>query len=94
MSTPLVIDLHPVLSTHVAAIGYHDARRVLRVRFTSGAVYDYLGVPPDVYDALQLVSSKGRYLQHSVIGSYLAVRVRGPDTDPAPAAATEEEPGT
>ncbi len=32
--------------------GYDPASRTLRVRFRHGGLYDYHGVPPEVYDGL------------------------------------------
>lgn len=32
--------------------GYDDATRTLRVRFRHGGLYDYLDVPPEVFEGL------------------------------------------
>lgn len=40
---------------------YDRNARTLRVVFVSGAVYDYLDVPPEVADAFAVARSKGEF---------------------------------
>jgi hypothetical protein len=44
--------MEPVQSDALRAVGYDDARQVLTVEFAHGGIYDYIGVPRDVYDEL------------------------------------------
>jgi len=44
--------LPPVQSDAIVAAGYDPARRVLAVRYESGAVYEYFDVDPELYDEL------------------------------------------
>lgn len=55
------IPLTPVSSTNLEAIGYDKATGTLRIRFTSGATYDYRNVTPDIHNSLMNSPSKGRY---------------------------------
>lgn len=57
-------------SSVVAHISYDEARSVLRVRFVSGAVYDYKKVPEKVFLALKHSGSKGTYLNTHIKGTY------------------------
>lgn len=57
-------------STVVAYFNYDVARRALRVRFVSGLVYEYLDVPPEVFEAMKLSRSKGTYLNQNIKGNY------------------------
>ena len=41
-------------SSAISSIGYDPDASVLEVEFSSGAVYDYYGVPPKVFRALKL----------------------------------------
>ena len=43
------MDMTPVESSAVSAVGYDPESRTLRVAFRSGGVYDYLDVDPDLY---------------------------------------------
>jgi len=42
-------------------VGYDQEQRVLEIEFTSGAVYQYSGVPPEVHRGLIAAESHGRY---------------------------------
>jgi len=50
-----------VTSEMMSSIAYDAATAVLEIEFRSGAVYEYLDVPPDAFDALMLAGSKGRF---------------------------------
>ena len=60
------IEMVPVDSSNVAAIGYSDALRVLQVDFLSGSTYRYFDVPSQVFQGFLKASSKGRYLNEVV----------------------------
>lgn len=57
-------------SSVVAHINYDAARHVLRVKFLSGSVYDYLNVPEKIYRAMKEAFSKGTYLNEHIKGHY------------------------
>lgn len=59
-----------VSSSTIRAIGYEAESTTLEVEFNSGAVYQYHGVPQDLFDGLMQAESKGRYLNAHVKGSY------------------------
>ncbi len=47
------VEMVPMRSSKaLESAGYEPASRTLRVRFRHGGVYDYAGVPPEVYDGL------------------------------------------
>jgi lysyl-tRNA synthetase, class II len=50
-----------VNSSTISALRYNDASEVLRVWFTSGAVYDYYKVPPEEYENLLHATSIGAH---------------------------------
>lgn len=43
------VDLVPVVSESIAAVGYNAGTRTMRVHFRSGGVYDYFSVDPSLY---------------------------------------------
>lgn len=57
-------------SSVVAHINYDAARLVLRVKFLSGSVYEYLRVPEKIYQAMKNALSKGTYLNEHIKGYY------------------------
>lgn len=62
-------------SNLVMAVYAHD-RKVLRIQFKNGSMYDYYGVPPRVFEVLKKVGSKGRFHYRSIRRSYAYKRVR------------------
>ncbi len=59
-----------VCSTTLATVAYDEARGLLQLEFCSLAVYQYLGVPPAVHQALLDAPSKGRYFNKAIRGQY------------------------
>ena len=60
----------PVRSSNIASIGYESSTNTLEVEFSSGAVYQYYGVPKAVYQGLMNASSHGSFLAAHVKGRY------------------------
>jgi len=54
----------PVTSSNLAEVGYDGG--TLEVAFTNGSVYQYYGVPPQVYEGLMTAPSHGKYLDQFV----------------------------
>ncbi len=63
-----------VSSSAISSIGYDDRSSVLEVEFESGAVYDYFGVPPKVYQDLLKAPSKGTFVSRRVRDRYQFAR--------------------
>lgn len=57
-------------SSVVAHYRYDREKLVLTVHFVSGLVYEYLGVPENIYEAMRLSQSKGIYLNKYIKGNY------------------------
>lgn len=64
-----------VASSILAAVAYDPAERRLRIRFRTGAIFDYDGVPPVVYDELLAAPSKGAYFAEYIRPEYSYRRV-------------------
>jgi len=52
----------------MAAVAFH--RRVLTVRFRSGKVYNYIGVPAPLYQQLLAAESKGSFFNTHIRDAY------------------------
>jgi len=57
-------------STVIQSYHYHQAEQRLRITYRSGAIYDYLGVPAEVYAAMKARQSKGNFLNTEIKGRY------------------------
>ena len=66
----------PVESTALATVGYSKRLRALEIEFRNGAVYRYLEVAPNVYDALLQARSKARFYDENIRRKYRSLHVR------------------
>lgn len=64
------MQLDPVESSMLAAVGYDADLRALVVLYNSGKAYQYLNVPVEVYQGLLAAGSKGRYMLDHVIDHF------------------------
>ena len=62
------MNLQAVKSTNIAAVGFDQESRTLRVLFQEGSMYDYFEVPASVYKALLAAPSKGQFFQQEIVG--------------------------
>ena len=64
----------PVISSHIASIGYENG--VLEIAWRDGRVYWYYHVPLSVYLELMAAPSKGHYFNRCVKPWYIVRRGR------------------
>ncbi len=67
--------MHPVESTHLAAIGYDEEASVLRVQFMTGDIWEYANVIPAVFGVLRSHHSPGSFFANTVRPNYAGVKV-------------------
>ncbi|WP_035803357.1 KTSC domain-containing protein [Kitasatospora mediocidica] len=60
------MQLVPVRSSDLAAVGYDPIASLLEVQFLDGRAYQYSGVPAVVHQRLMTAPSKGRYFDRFV----------------------------
>ncbi len=66
----------PVTSSNLRSVGYDPASQTLEVEFLkSGAVYQYSGVPEDIYRELMAAESHGRYFFYHIRNAYAYRRI-------------------
>lgn len=66
-----MVDLHPVDSTSIEAIGYDPASRELHVRFLqAGRTYTYFDVDEAVYEEFRQADSIGQFFNANIKGVY------------------------
>ena len=61
------MEIKPVMSRHVAGVGYDPESQTLQVAFNSGSQYVYKNVPQETYEAM---------LQADSVGSFHALQIR------------------
>ena len=65
----------PVSSSAISSVGYDRKEKTLELEFSSGGVYDYYEVPPEVYAELLSAESKGRFISEQIRGQYRSEKV-------------------
>ena len=58
--------LETVDSEVIHAVGYDPEISLLEIVFNDGRIYQYRGVPREVFDGLKKAESKGRYFQDNI----------------------------
>ena len=69
------MERYSVASSNIAAVGYDGNTQTLEVEFLSGSIYQYFGVPQNMYDQLTAAGSKGRFLNTYIKNAYPFSRV-------------------
>jgi len=64
------MQLDPVESSMLAAVGYDENIQALVVLYNSGRAYQYLEVPAEVFQGLLAARSKGRFMLDHIIDHY------------------------
>lgn len=60
------MDMQPVESSNVSAVGYDPDSQTLHVEFKGGSRYEYAGVPPEAHAELMQSDSIGRHLHERI----------------------------
>lgn len=64
------MNLIPVSSSNIAAVGYEEGSMTLTVEFLSGTVYQYFDVSSQVYQELMAAGSVGTYFSQNIRNNY------------------------
>jgi len=67
----------PVKSSNLASVGYESSSSTLEIEFHGGGIYQYDGVPQEIYDGLLSADSKGKYFHRNIKnGGYPYTKIR------------------
>ena len=69
------MEMTPVVSSNVAAVGYDEEKSELYVSFLNGSLYKYYGVDQGVYINMLNASSKGRFVWRELREVYHYARI-------------------
>jgi len=59
-----------VQSSNIHSVGYDENLQILEIVFKSSGIYEYYGVPKNVYRGLIEAPSKGKFLNEHIKGKY------------------------
>jgi hypothetical protein len=68
------MDMKPVTSSNIKAIGYDPATKTLAVQFAHGGLYHYSGVEQSVHDDLLKAKSIGGHFYKHVRNSFTSAK--------------------
>lgn len=54
------IEMKPVVSSNINALGHDALHKVMRVQFTNGSTYDYQNVGVELFDSIHTAESVGK----------------------------------
>ena len=66
----------PVTSSDIRSVGYDLGSQTLEILFNSGGLYQYYGVPQQVYAGLMQAASHGRYFHAFIKDLYRYRRIQ------------------
>jgi KTSC domain len=69
------MQLVPVYSSSLAALGYDADSQGLHIRFRNGQTYKYLSVPQSTFEALMRAPSKGTFFSDNIKERFTFVRL-------------------
>lgn len=61
-------------SSMISSAGYDGKTRTLEIEFSSGGVYSYEDVPPDVVLSFRRSESKGKYFKGNIQNKFKATK--------------------
>lgn len=64
------MELVPVSSSNIEAIGYDEDSQTLQVEFKNGSCYQYFDVPEHIFIGLRDAGSVGAYLSANIKGVF------------------------
>lgn len=73
--TDTKIDMKPVTSSNIAALGYDSESKTLAVQFITGSEYRYHNVSQETYDALLGAQSIGKHFVGNIVGKFRHTKV-------------------
>ena len=69
------MEMQPVISRNVRAVGYDEENKTLTVEFRSGGIYQYQGVQPEMYADLLAAESVGRFVSQVLRAGRRGLRI-------------------
>ena len=65
-----MVEMIPLTSSNIVAIGYSELRKLLFVRYKGGQLYQYVDVEQEVFDNALVAASIGSYIATAIKGKY------------------------
>ena len=70
------MNMQPVTSSNLQAIGYDESYGVLAIEFRAGTIYLFGAVPRRIFEELRIAPSLGRFFVRNIRGRYVSRRIQ------------------
>jgi len=70
------MEMIPVTSSNIQAIGYDPDTAILTIAFNNGSEYEYYDVPQHEFDSFYSANSKGKYGNQHIYKVYRQQKIR------------------
>lgn len=70
------MQMTPVESSNVKAVGYDPDTRVMRIEFHSGGIYDHSDVPASDHQIFMAAGSKGKHYHRHIRGVHASSKIK------------------
>ena len=77
MAHEIGITMEPVQSSNIKSRGYSEGQRILGVEFSSGALWQFSGVPLGTWERWLEASSAGSFFVHHIKGKFPGRKLTG-----------------
>lgn len=64
-----------VSSSNIESIGYDESKKILEIEFKRGNLYQYEGVPENLFQNLLHASSHGKYFNTYIKDKYPTIKI-------------------
>lgn len=85
------IEMTPVTSSNIAAVGCREEDETLRVQFANGGTYEYNGVPADAAKDFMEAKSIGSHFHKNIRGKWEGKKLEASEEKAAEMAEEERE---
>jgi hypothetical protein len=66
----------PVTSSDLLNVGYEEETKTLEIEFKKGGLYQYKGVPINIFKSLITASSKGKFFHVFIEKNFVCIKLR------------------
>lgn len=70
-----LMDRTEVSSSNIESIGYDKSKKILELEFKRGDIYQYKGVPDNIFQNLLRASSHGKYFNAHIKDKYPTIKI-------------------
>ena len=75
-ASSVLMEMKTVKSSNIAAVGYSEDKKELRVEFANTGVYQYRDIPKEVFDQMLVAQSVGSFFSKNIRNQFKCVKLK------------------